>query len=88
MQTRQLLQFKLRVQTITTDPQEINGSFSTYYKTLYTSSIFSIPDDIKGQMDRKLDASEFADAITNMKGGKAAGPDSLPVDIYNIFKDK
>lgn len=26
--------------------------------------------------------------ITNMRGGKATGPDGLPVDIYKIFKDK
>lgn len=38
-------------------------------------------------MDGKLDASEIADAIINMSGGKAAGPDGLPVDIYKIFKD-
>lgn len=48
----------------------------------------SIPGDFKGHMDRKLDASEIADAVTNMRGGKAAGPDGLPVDIYKIFKDK
>jgi len=39
-------------------------------------------------MDRKLDASEITCAITNMRGGKAAGLDDLPVDTYKIFKDK
>lgn len=87
--------------SITTDPQKINDTFSTYYKTLYTCEssgnletqfeflddlcIPSIPDDIKTHMDRKLDASEIADAIANMRGGKTAGPDGLPVDIYEIF---
>lgn len=90
--------------TMTTNPQEINYTFCTYYKTLYSSEssenleiqsdflgslhIPSIPDDFKEDMDKKLDALEIADAITNMKGGKAAGPDGLPVDIYKIFKDK
>lgn len=41
----------------------------------------SILDDIKGNMHRKLDASEIVNAIANMKGGKTAGPDGLPVDI-------
>lgn len=89
---------------ITTDPQEINDTFSLYYKVLYTSEslenlgkqseffnslhIPSIPDNFRGQLDRKLDISEIADAIINMKGGKAAGPDGLPVDIYKLFKDQ
>ncbi len=39
-------------------------------------------------MEEKLDASEIADAIANMSGGKTAGPDGLPIDIYKIIKDK
>lgn len=31
---------------------------------------------------------EIFEAITHMKGGKAAGPDGLPIDIYKLFKDK
>lgn len=103
MQTGQLLQFK-QSGAITTDPQEINDTFSIYYKILYSSEspgnletqseflddlyIPPISDDFKEQLDKKLDASKIAGAITNMRGGKAAGPDGLPVDIYKIFKDK
>ncbi len=32
--------------------------------------------------------SELDNAIHNMKGSKAAGPDGLPIDIYKEFKDK
>jgi hypothetical protein len=35
-----------------------------------------------------LDGVEISDAISNMKGGQAAGPDGLPIDISKIFKDK
>lgn len=86
---------------ITTDPHD---TFFIYYKILYSSEspesretqskflddlyIPPISDNFKEQLDRKLDASEIAGAIANMRGGKAAGPDGLPVDIYKIFKDK
>lgn len=67
--------------TVSTDPQEINEIFTSYYKTIYTSespenldkqngfldglSIPSITDDFKIHMNGKLDASEIADAIIN-----------------------
>lgn len=78
----------------------INETFTSYYKTLYTSEspdnsenqkeenklcIPSIADDFKAQMGRKLDASEIADAIIHLRGGKAAGPDGLPVDLHKIL---
>lgn len=66
---RAITEIQTQSGTITTDLQEINYTFSTYYKTLYTSEssenletqseflddlcIPSIPNDVKGHMDRK-----------------------------------
>lgn len=47
-----------------------------------------IGDDLKAQMGRKLDASEIADAIIKLRGGKAAVPDGLLVKLCKTFKDQ
>lgn len=89
---------------ITNIPREINQTFVSFYNKLYQSeypansinqNIFldnleipSISEETKLELDKKLDATDINAAICNMKGGKAAGPDGLPIDIYKIFKDK
>ena len=81
---------------ITTDPLEINQTFVSFYKTLYQLKypaesidqntfldgleIPTIPEDTKLQLDKELDATDIGNAICNMKNGKAAGPDGLPID--------
>lgn len=76
--------FQLLLSTIYS---ESSVNLETQSEFLDDLCIPSIPDDTKRHMDRKVDASEIADAITNMRGGKTAGPDGLPVNIYKIFKD-
>ena len=89
---------------ITTDPLEINNTFVSFYKTLYQSEypinsgnrnsfldrldIPCIPEDTKLELDKDLNLENISIAILNMKGGKASGPDGLPIDIYKLFKEK
>lgn len=89
---------------ITLDPLEMNHAFVSFYKTLYQSvypinpvnqnffldglDIPCIPEDTKLELDRKLDLEDVSNAILNMKGGKAPGPDGLPIDIYKLFREK
>lgn len=89
---------------LTTDPTEINNTFVSYYKTLYNSDnprdlskqnnflgvlvIPCISEGTKTELDRELNLNDISSAITNMRGGKASGPDGLPIDIYKLFKTK
>ncbi|XP_071187363.1 uncharacterized protein [Salvelinus alpinus] len=41
----------------------------------------SVNHDTKLDLEKELDGVEISDAIFNMKGGKEAGPDGLPIDI-------
>lgn len=47
-----------------------------------------ISEEEKCELDKELDLVDVSNAITNMKGGKAPGPDGLPIDIYKLFKEK
>lgn len=68
---------------ITIDLWEINYTFSSYYKLVYTfessgkleakseflDELYIPPGNFKAHMDGKLNASEITDAITEMRGG-------------------
>lgn len=88
----------------TMEPLEINNAYRLFYEGLYSSDESLHPDSIKTFLDglviptiperrseglgAKLTLGEISDAIDNMKSGKAAGPDGLPIDIYKKFKAK
>ena len=44
----------------------------------------SISEDTKLDLEKELDGVEITYAIFNIKRGRAAGPDGLPMDIYSI----
>ena len=48
----------------------------------------TISEVTKHELDRELELEEVSNAILKMRGGKAAGPDGLPIDIYKEFKDR
>lgn len=88
---------------LTNDQAEINSAFKMFYEKLYTSEhedsgqqehflsslVFpTISTDSKGKLDHIIGTDELSEAITSMSGGKAAGPDGLPIEIYKRFKDK
>ena len=85
-----------------TNPQEINSTFQTFYSKLYTSetpatshTIHSFLDQIeipvltestKNELNSPTVACELSEAIDSMTGGKAPGPDGIPIEIYQSFK--
>ena len=89
---------------LTTDPTEINDTFKSYYEKLYTSEPPSDPmlqttfldglefprlsDDERNVLDRPIQLAELFEAVGEMSGGKAPGPDGIPIDIYKTFKKK
>ena len=89
---------------LSTDPTEMNSTFVSYYKTLYNSDspldlvnqnsfleglVFPcISEGTKTELERELNLNDISNAIANMRGGKASGPDGLPIDIYKLFKAK
>uniref|UniRef100_A0A096LX15 Reverse transcriptase domain-containing protein n=1 Tax=Poecilia formosa TaxID=48698 RepID=A0A096LX15_POEFO len=86
------------------DPQEINVAFKNYYEELYKAQISIKSEDInqflknlnipkfseedKENLDLEITKEELGQAINDMKSGKRAGPDGLPIDLYKTFKDK
>ena len=86
------------------DPIEINDAFRYYYKELYDSknkinsqnlnsflaelSLPNLPNEDKEDMEMEITEEEIGYAIDNMKSGKSAGPDGLPIDLYKKFKNK
>lgn len=89
---------------ITTDPGEINETFVSFYKSLYQSEsptspsnqnnfldgldFPSITEETRSELDREQELEEVSNAVLSMRGGKAVGPDGLPIDIYKDFKEK
>jgi hypothetical protein len=44
-------------------------------------------DDLNRQFVRRIQESEVQDALKKMKGGKATGPDRLPIDVWRSLRD-
>jgi hypothetical protein len=36
---------------------------------------------------RRIEESEVKDALKRMKGGKAMGPDEIPIEVWRSFED-
>ena len=47
-----------------------------------------LSEEAKADFDSPITSAEISEAIDKMKGGKAPGPDGLPIDIYTFFKNK
>lgn len=89
---------------LSSDPTEINITFAKFYQSLYTSETTgdythqtaflddiqspSLSDEAIEQLDSSLTVEELHEAIVSLKGGKTAGPDGLPIDIFKTFKEK
>lgn len=84
-----------------TNPQEINKLLRSYYSLLYSSESFvtseslsdffdhieipSLSKETRAELDAPITINELSTAFDKLKGGKAPGPDGLPIDLYEIF---
>jgi hypothetical protein len=44
-------------------------------------------DDLNSQFVRRIQESEVKDALKRMKGGKAMGPDGIPIEVWRSLGD-
>jgi hypothetical protein len=44
-------------------------------------------DDLNSQFVRRIQESEVKDALKRMKGGKAMGPDGIPIEVWKTLRD-
>jgi hypothetical protein len=44
-------------------------------------------DDLNRQFMRRIQKSEVKDALKRMKGGKAIGPDGIPIEVWRTLRD-
>lgn len=86
------------------DPLEINKTFETFYKNLYSTEmppnslqfnnflnniqIPKITEELKRELEKDITLTEVSKAIDNIKGGKTPGPDGIPVEIYKLYKQE
>lgn len=82
---------------LTSDPVEINETISKFFQLLYTAEsagqsteqtlfldnllIPSTSSEAKRQLEEPLTSKEVLNAVMNMKSGKTAGPDGIPIYI-------
>jgi hypothetical protein len=43
--------------------------------------------DLNRQFMRRIQESEVKDALKKMKGGKAMGPDEIPIEVWRTLED-
>jgi hypothetical protein len=74
--------------------EDIKNRWREYFDKLFnedsgSSSIkFDISlDDLNRQFVRRIQESEVKDALKRMKGGKAMGPDGIPIEVWKTLGD-
>lgn len=100
---RSILEIESEEKISITNLQEINNYFQSFYSKLYTSEspatshmlhsflgqieIPVLSEDAKKELNSPIVLSELSDAIDSLKGGKAPGPDGIPIKIYKNYKN-
>lgn len=90
--------------SITSDPDNINNTFRSFFSQLYASESLTDENQLNNFFDRldlpkmspednlRLDAalalSEIKEAIQSMNSGKSPGPDGYRVEFYKKFSDQ
>jgi hypothetical protein len=77
-----------------TKDEDIKNRWREYFKKLFKedSGISSIEldissDDLNTQFMHRIQESEVKDVLKRMKGGKAMGPDGIPIEVWRSFRD-
>lgn len=83
---------------ITSDPSEINDTFSNFYSTSDLPNDSTLMENFLDHLDvaththqneTRLDEpilqGEIATAISSLQSGKSPGPDGFPVEFIKIF---
>lgn len=84
---RTISSIKSTAANLTTDSLGINN-FQDFYKMLYTSECTEMGKEQNTFLSQLKfqTVGELLEAIGDIKGGKAAGPDGLPIECYKTFR--
>jgi hypothetical protein len=95
--TRDIIQVKYikdATERLLTKDGEIKNRLWEYFDKLFNedngSSSIELDissDDLNKQFMRQIQESEVKDALKRMKGGKAMGPDGIPIEVWRILGD-
>jgi hypothetical protein len=95
--TRDIFQVKFikdETERLLTKDEDINNKWQEYFDKLFNedggSSSIELDissDDLNRQFVRRIQESEVKDALKRMKGGKAMGPDEIPIEVWRSLRD-
>jgi hypothetical protein len=95
--TRDIIQVKCikdETERLLTKDEDIKNRWWEYFDKLFNedsgSSSIELDissDDLNRQFMRRIQESEVKDSLKRMKGGKAMGPDRIPIDVWWSFGD-
>jgi hypothetical protein len=95
--TRGIIQVKCikdETERLLTKDVDIKNRWREYFDKLFNedSERSSIEldissDDLNSQFMRRIQESEVKDALKRMNGGKAMGPDEIPIEVWRSLKD-
>jgi hypothetical protein len=95
--TRDIIQIKCikdETERLLTKDEDIKKRWREYFDKLFNEDSGSLSIelhissyDLNRQFMRRIQESEVKDALKRMKGGKAMGPDGIPIEIWRSLGD-
>jgi hypothetical protein len=95
--TRDIIQVKCIKDTterLLSKDEDIKNRWREYFDKLFNEDSGSLPialdissDDLNRQFVHRIQESEVKDALKRMKGGKAMGPDEIPIKVWRSLED-
>jgi hypothetical protein len=95
--TRDIIQVKYikdKTERLLTKDEDIKNRWWEYFDKLFNEDSGSLfieldisSDDLNRHLVRRIQESEVKDALKRMKGGKAMGPDGIPIEVWRSFRD-
>jgi hypothetical protein len=94
---RDIIQVKCikdETERLLTKYEDIKNRWRKYFDKLFNEDSGSssieldiTSDDLNRQFVRRIQESEVKDALKRMKGGKAMGPDEIPIKVWRSLRD-
>jgi hypothetical protein len=95
--TRDIIRVKCindETERLLTKDEDIKNMWREYFDKLFNedsgSSSIELDissDDLNRQFVRRIQEFEVKDALKRMKGGKAIGPDGIPIEVWRSLVD-
>ena len=95
--TRDIIQVKCikdETERLLTKDEDIKNRWREYFDKLFnedngssSTELDISSDDLNRHFVRRIQESEVKDALKRMKGGKAMGPDGIPIEVWRSFRD-